>query len=141
MTTKKEILENLKWRKVSCNIRELPEDGSLVDVRCVLLDENKNIFNIYYYTCVYWANYIETETDILKSFGRFSIHGNSAISYAIEKAKNIDAFDIDGFDCFGEEILIDLSELNQQNDDNLCYYEWRYIIEDDGNISKYGTVI
>lgn len=141
MLTKKQILENLKWRKIS---DELPEDGSIIEVRYVVLDNN-NIFNVYYYTCTYWANYIKTETNILKNIGRFSVCGNPIISDNIEQTQidgklDVNEYIIDGFDCFGEEILIDLSK-GQKTETDLFYYEWRYIVEDDGNISKWGTVI
>ena len=122
--SKQQILNNLKWRNVT---DELPYDGSRVEVRVLILRDNDitDIFDINYYHCNYFDNEIG---------GYFAIEGHPTISFNIENALKANKFEIKGFNRFGQEILLDLSK---RDTIDLEYWQWRYPVEENGEITHF----
>lgn len=135
-----EILENLKWHNV---IDKLPFDGSQVEVRSIYPYSARNdssekaedltyekCFFMYYYMCAFFV----TSDD--KKHGKFEICSDVSVKLSFKKC-GISYKNIDGIDEYGNIILLD----TEKDTDILKYYQWRYLVEEDGEISKFSALV
>lgn len=129
--TKKQIFENLKWK----NVRdELPNDYDIVELRNKKywepIDGNEGfsypIIGIYYHICQF--NIDENNNTIFASIGNPLEAYNRTIDIGFDNDTN---YDKSKYNSHGNEIIV-INPEKEENANNI--YEWRYIVESDGNI-------
>lgn len=116
----KMMLELLKWNKFS---DKMPHDTAVIEVReLVPRDEElelnyENAFYIYYHICIYFK---ENKGGML---------GLNPTQYTMKYRKELD--ELEGF-ISGMPILVDFRDGNIEKLNN---FQWRYIIEENGEIT------
>ena len=138
--------ENLKWHRIDKG--EIPTDGSVVQVRCIILrddtDDDKynsdyhnnpdnytyeNAWYIEYYTCQFFL------TDKMRRTGKF------IVSVPFNTTAELNArMNIAGFDSFGDYLLYDIG-LDLPPRVTCRHLQWRYIVEEDGNETQYSFIM
>ena len=129
--TKKQIFENLKWKNVRA---EFPNDYHIVELRTQQYWEQSVgneglsclIIAIYYHICQF--NIDENNNTIFASIGNPLEAYNRTIDIGFDNDTN---YDKSKYNSHGNEIIV-INPEKEENANNI--YEWRYIVESDGNI-------